>query len=175
MTAVQLLVDGDALLAPGFPQLQTARIWAAFDPAAAPNPRGVLYVRHGRVRSIGESVPAALAHRSRLRSPALGAEGTAVAALRRGPQMQLLTGSSTGELRVRLTAAALSAPSFDGSGDVIVAERSAVGSQIVEVPAAGEPRVIGAPESVLSQGITDLAGVTRRHTGGSHRGAAGGT
>jgi hypothetical protein len=158
VTAVQLLVDGDPLIVPGFPRLLTTATWPSYDPDTRPGPSGVLYVHRGRVRSVGEPVPAALARLSGVRSPAIGAEGTAVAVLRqRGRELQLLMGPSSGELRVRLTAPTITAPSFDRAGDVIAAVQTPVGRRIVEVPTLGKPQPVGAPASLLAAGISDLA------------------
>jgi hypothetical protein len=153
---VRLLVDGDPLIAPGFPQLQNAT--KAYDPNVPSARSGLLFVRGRAIKGFGEPVPAALAHRLGLRSPAVSVDGAAVAALRLGTaDTQLLIGASDGELSVRLTATQITPPSFDPSGDVVVAARTAAGPQILELSGAGKREQIAAPASLLAQGIRDLA------------------
>ena len=158
VASVQLLVDGDALVAPGFPRLQTTRTWASFDPDRPAEPRGVLYVRHGRVRGLREPAPTSLTRRAGLTAPVLDASGRSVAALsRRGQDLQLLTGATSGRLHVRVTARSITAPSFDRAGDLMVAVRSVLGSQLLELPGLGRPVVLTAPASLLDRGVSELA------------------
>jgi hypothetical protein len=154
--AMRLLVDGQPLAAPGFPSLQTPA--KAYDPTTTPLQPGLLYVRGRRIAGVGEPVPAALARETGLTAPALSADGTAAAALRRrGANLQLLAGPSIGTLSVRLSAPRITAPSFDPAGDVVVATDAATGPAIMEYSGAGKETQIRAPSSVLGHEITDLA------------------
>ena len=100
-------------------------------------------------------VPPALTHQ-RIVAPARSADGGVVAGLRPGRQ-QLVVGGLTGPLRVRATAARLSAPAFDPAGDVFVAASSPIGEQIIEVPASGPARRVLLPAAVRGKLIDDLA------------------
>jgi hypothetical protein len=154
--AVQLLVDGEPLIVPGFSTLQSPS--KAYDPNLEPAQHGLLYVRGGRVHGIGETVPAALAHRFGLSAPAISADGTAVAALsRHGVRQQLLVGAATDAVSRRLTASQITAPSFDPSGDVVVVAGTGTGSRIIKLSGGGNTERISAPASLLAAGITDLA------------------
>jgi hypothetical protein len=158
VASVQLLVDGDALVAPGFPRLQTTRTWASYDPDQPITLPGLLYVRRGRVRGLGGTVPASLTGRTGLAAPVLDSSGDSVAALtHRGADLQLLTGSTSGRLHVQVTARAITAPSFDRAGDLMVADRSVLGSQLIEFPAHGKAMVLAAPTSLLERGVSALA------------------
>jgi hypothetical protein len=154
--AVQLLVDGEPLIVPGFSTLQSPS--KAYDPNLEPAQHGLLYVSGGRVLGIGEAAPAALAHRVGLTGPAISADGTAVAALRRhrGGQ-QLLVGAARDTVSVRLTASQITSPSFDPSGDVVVVAGTGAGSRILKLSGGGRREQISAPASLLAAGITDLA------------------
>jgi hypothetical protein len=154
--AMRLLVDGQPLVAPGFPSLQTPN--KAYDPATTPLQPGLLFVRGRRIGALGEPVPAALAGETGLSAPALSANGTAAAALRhRGANLQLLVGPSVGELSVRLSSPEITAPSFDPAGDVVVAADTGTGRAIMEYSGAGKQAEIEAPSSVLGHHISDLA------------------
>jgi hypothetical protein len=156
VTAVRLLVDGEPLVAPGFPPVQAAT--KAFNPNLPPTQSGLLFVHGRRIHGFGEPVPPALARLSDLRDPVISADGAAVAALRvRRSDEQLLVGPAAGALSVRLTATAISAPSFDPAGDAVVAADTATGPEILELSGAGAQRRIRAPASVLDHGITDLS------------------
>jgi hypothetical protein len=154
--AVQLLVDGEPLIVPGFSTLQSPS--RAYDPNLEPAQHGLLFVRGRRVLGLDEAVPAALAHSSGLTDPAISADGTAVAALaRHGSGQQLLVGAASDALSVRLTASQLTAPSFDPSGDVVVVAGTGADSRIIRLSGGGKRERISAPASLLAAGITDLA------------------
>jgi hypothetical protein len=154
--AVQLLVDGEPLIVPGFSTLQSPS--KAYDPNLEPAQHGLLYVRGGRVLGLGEAVPAALARRVGLSGPAISADGTAVAALRRhGAGEQLLVGAATDAVSPRLTASRITAPSFDPSGDVVVVAGTGAASRIIKLSGSGKRERISAPGSLLAAGITNLA------------------
>jgi hypothetical protein len=154
--AFRLLIDGEPFVAPGVSPLETAT--KAFDPSVSPLQRGLLFVRNQRIHGLGEPVPEALAHIPGLSSPVTNADGTAAAALRRRrARVELLIGGSSGPVSVRLIASRITAPSFDPAGDVVVAADTADGGRIVELSGSGKTEVVGAPASLLAEGITDLA------------------
>jgi Tol biopolymer transport system component len=102
-------------------------------------------------------VPPALATLTGVQAPAVSADGTTVAALRSVPGgVQLLAGPYSGPTRVRLSATRITPPSFDPSGDVVVAADSPTGRRIVELTTDGKTVRVHAPASVLAGPVSDL-------------------
>jgi hypothetical protein len=157
VTAVQLSIEGVPLAAPGFPRLLTTARWESYNPSTAPVVPGALYIHDRRVDAIGEPVPPALATLTGVQAPAVSADGTTVAALRSVPGgVQLLAGPYSGPTRVRLSATRITPPSFDPSGDVVVAADSPTGRRIVELTTDGKTVRVHAPASVLAGPVSDL-------------------
>jgi hypothetical protein len=157
--AIRLLVNGAPLSVAGVAAVQPIGSWPQFDPEAPPTTSGALVSDHGLVISIGAgaTVPSAftVGHYS---SPAISADGTTVAALRHvGHQTTLLVGPANGALRSRVTAASISAPSFDPQGDVVVVSGVGANARIVEVPRTGSVHSIAEPRSVKGDGVSQVA------------------
>jgi hypothetical protein len=137
VTAVRLLVDGSPVRVAGAGQVQLVGSWPQFDPNAAPADRDLLFVLGGHVVGLGGPAPAGL-RRAGLIAPALSADGSRVAALRRdNGRARVLVGESGGPLHARWSAAAVSPPTFDPAGDVIVAGQTPSGTQLVEITSKG--------------------------------------
>lgn len=157
VTAVRLLVNGAPLSVAGVARIQPIGSWSQFDPATPPKSRGALASNAGQVIGLGTTVPASLAH-GPLEAPAISADGTIVAALRRqGGRTTLLAGSATGTLEVRLTGGAISSPAFDPQGDVVVVVGVGRQSRLIEVPPFGSTRHMSVPASIRSQGISAVS------------------
>jgi Lipoprotein LpqB beta-propeller domain/Sporulation and spore germination len=153
VTAVRLLVNGDALTAPGVPAVQPARAWPQFDPAVPPSSVGVLLVRDGAVVGSGVGVPRSL-RGPNLSDPLRSADGSLIAALRGSPAArELVTASATGPLTVRLRAAGLTAPSFGADDRLLVASPDAVYS----VPHTGSVQQVLLPDALAGKTIRAIA------------------
>ncbi|HEX3706199.1 MAG TPA: LpqB family beta-propeller domain-containing protein [Mycobacteriales bacterium] len=153
ITGIRLLVNGDPLTAPGLPAVQPARSWPQFDPAAPPTSTGALLVRAGSIVGVATDVPRAL-RVTGLSAPVRSADGSLVAALRGDPaSRELVTGTPTGALAVRLRVAHLTAPSFGPEDRVIVASPGAV----YLVPATGTPQRMKLPSSLAGETIRAVA------------------
>lgn len=149
VTAVRLSADNSPLTSADVPRVQPVRSWPQYDPAAPPVAAGALFVRSGVPDAIGTVVPSSLAGRH-VTSPARSADGTTVAALRRDGR-QLVVGGTAGPLRVRLSAARVSAPAFDPAGDVFVATTGVLGDRLLEVPPNAHPRAVALPEQLAGR------------------------
>jgi hypothetical protein len=157
VTAVRLLVNGGPLSVSGAALVQPIGSWPEFDPEAPPTSHGALLSDQGLVAGLSTAVPAALISRG-LEAPAVSADGVTVAALRTtGKRATLLVGPSSGPLRPRLRAAAISGPVFDPDGDVLVVKGVGTAARIVEVTATGQVRRVLTPRSVRTAGISEVS------------------
>jgi hypothetical protein len=156
VSAVRLLADGSPLRVPGAGQVQLTGAWPQFDPNAAPADRDVLFVVGGHVVGLGGSAPTAL-HGEGLSAPALSADGSRVAALRRDRgRVRVLTGPAAGPVRVRWSAAMVSPPTFDPGGNVLVATETPAGTHLVEITRSGV-RQVGLPAGLQHVRVTRVA------------------
>jgi hypothetical protein len=154
VSAVRLLVNGDALTAPGVPALQPVHSWPQFDPAVPPASTGSLLVRRGRVIGSGTTVPRALAG-SGLSYAVRDSDGTSVAAVRgNGTVRELVTGPATAAaVTVRLRAVGLTNPSFAPDGRLFVA----AGEALYAVPRNGPALPVALPDDLAGTSIRAVA------------------
>jgi hypothetical protein len=156
VSAVRLLVDGSPLRVAGAGQVQLVGSWPQFNPNVPLADRAALLVSGGRVVGLGSQAPAALRGRG-LSAPALSADGSRVAALRRaGGRVSVLVGPASGRASVRWSAPSVSPPTFDPAGDVLVASETRFGTQLVEISRGGVHQV-ALPRSLQSVPLTRVA------------------
>jgi hypothetical protein len=156
VTAVRVEAEGEPLSVPGKNGVRDHRRsdWEDYAPVPATFDRRLFYVQGGAAWALDEAgTPAGVAATPPIESLAVNRAGTMLAAVTRPVRgrRSLLVADLTGARAVRtlLTAARITAPTWEPGGDVVwVAHSAGDGQQVVAVPAgagAGAPAAVGAP------------------------------
>jgi dipeptidyl aminopeptidase/acylaminoacyl peptidase len=159
VTAVRLLAEGAPLTVPGTPVRQPITAWQRYDPSAPPSSHDVLYVSHGHLAATGGDVTA-LSHSDpgHVSSVARSRDGDTLAVVQQLPSgMRLLTGTYGEPLKLRLSAATLTPPTFDSDGDILTVADGPAGRRVMTVTATGAVRRVAAESSLTAQPVSQLS------------------
>jgi len=158
VTSVRLLAEGAPLQVPGVPTRQPMNAWDRFDPSAPSSSHDVLFVHNGHLAATGGDA-AALARSDPGHVLYVGRsrDGDTLAVVQqRGSRVRLLTGRFGHALTPRMTAATMTAPTFDVSGDVITVVTSRAGRSVVAVTPSGDARRLSVDSALTRQPVTAL-------------------
>ena len=158
VTAVRLLTDSAPLAISGLPTRQPVTSWPSYDPAAAPVPHGLVYVDGSRLRATGADAGAVRrSDPGHAVSVARSRDGQTLAVVQRvGAVERLLVGPTGRRLVPRLTAASMTAPTFDGSNRVLTVVNGSGGRHVVAIDAAGHEQKVTAAADLLAQPVSAL-------------------
>jgi hypothetical protein len=155
---VHVLADGSALVISGASADQPTSAWPTYNPAAPPATGVGAFVRAGRWRTVGGSLPGLARTARGSSSIAISHDSSTVAGLRSDRHgVALVIGRRGGAPTTRLNADAMTAPTFDPAGAVFtVATRGGVRT-IGALPAAGGHAVhVTADQSLLDRPVQQL-------------------
>jgi hypothetical protein len=155
---VRILADGAPLEVPGVPVSQPTSAWPSFNPAAAPATGVAAFHHGGHWRTVGGSLRGLAASTAGLAGVAISHDGSHIAGLRVHRHAATLVVGPRGRApRARLTADALTAPTFDPSGAAITLATRMGARSVVVVPAAGGRKVNAtADTSLLDRPVQQL-------------------
>jgi hypothetical protein len=145
ITAVRLLADSSPLNVPNAPAVQTRATWAEFNPAPAVD-LPAFFARSDGWRSITGGSNPSLQSAAGLSHLTMTSDGRILAAVGGRPgAVRLLTWHSGGRPETRLTAAALTPPATDRSGNVFAVARNGRRTDVVAVAPSGDRLRVDAP------------------------------
>lgn len=153
--AVQLLSDGAPLAVPGAPGVQPRDSWQQMDPAPEIATTGYFAGRTGW-RSIAGSTSPDLRSADGLTSLAMSTSARMIAALRVSHPSSLMVWHSGARPVSRVTAATLTAPTFDPSGDAFSVASAAGSRWVVEVTPAGVAHRVPAARTLVAHAVSAM-------------------
>jgi len=158
VTGVRLLADGAPLSVGGEPATQPVSAWPTFDPSAAPSVGGLLYVRGGHLGATGADAAAILKDSpDHLVAVGRSRDGDTIAAVQQtGAGQRLLVSQAHHRFTARLSANAMTAPTFDVDGNIITVVADAHGRHLVSVGSDGRVHRLAADSTLLSPALTSL-------------------
>src|SRR5205085_6496942 len=143
---------------PGVAIRQPIGSWSQFDPGAPASTHDVLYISGGHLAETGGD--AATLRRSDpggAQSVALSRDGATLAVVQRTfGGVRLLTGPFGRRLTARLSAAAMTPPTFDADGDVMTVVTVSAGRRVVAVTRQGVLHRVTVDAAVTGQPVSAL-------------------
>jgi hypothetical protein len=158
VASVRLLAEGAPLSVQGVGIRAPIGSWSRYDPAAPPSTHDLLYVATGHLAETGGD--AATLRRSdpgRVQSVARSRDGDSLAIVQRTDGgVRLLTGGFGRRLTARLSAQAMTPPSFDADGDVMTVVTGSTGRRVVAVTPDGLLHRVAADPALTTQPVSAL-------------------
>jgi hypothetical protein len=157
ISVVRLLADGSSLVVPGVPVNQSVSSWGAYDPSAPPLTSVAAFDHDGVWQTVGGGLPGLSAATAGLSAIGLSDDGSTIAGIRRHPHsVSLVLGARGKSPIVRLTADALTPPTFDASGAAYSVVTRGTARSVEVVTADGSVRQVTVAPQLPAQPVQQL-------------------